>query len=54
MEMLDVITTLIGNLGFSIFIAIFMLVKTSKEIKALTDAINMLSFKINNIAGDKK
>jgi hypothetical protein len=45
----DIITKLIGNLGFPIFVAAYMMIKSSKETEALTDAINTLSNKIDNI-----
>jgi hypothetical protein len=45
----DIITKLIGNLGFPIFVAAYMMIKSSKETEALTDAINTLSYKIDNI-----
>lgn len=46
---IDIITKLIGNLGFPIFVAAYMMIKSSKETEALTDAINTLSNKIDNI-----
>jgi hypothetical protein len=45
----DIITKLISNLGFPIFVAVYMMIKSSKETEALTDAINTLSNKIDNI-----
>jgi hypothetical protein len=45
----DIITKLIGNLGFPIFVAAYMMIKSSKETEALTAAINTLSNKIDNI-----
>lgn len=44
----DIITKLISNLGFPIFVAVYMMIKSSKETEALTDAINTLSSKIDN------
>ncbi len=44
----DIITKLISNLGFPIFVAVYMMIKSSKETQALTDAINTLSNKIDN------
>lgn len=51
METADLITKLVGNLGFPIFVAIFMLVKSSKETKALTEAINTLAARIDAVLG---
>lgn len=45
----DIITKLISNLGFPIFVAVYMMIKSSKETEALTDAINTLSTKIDNV-----
>jgi hypothetical protein len=45
----DIITKLISNLGFPIFVAVYMMIKSSKETEALTDAINTLSNKIDNV-----
>lgn len=47
MDVIDIVTKLIGNLGFPIFVAVFMMLKNSKDTQALTDAINTLANKID-------
>lgn len=57
MDVIDIVTKLIGNLGFPIFVAVFMMLKNSKDTQALTDAINTLANKIDvlmNEAGTEK
>lgn len=46
---IEIITKLIANLGFPIFVAVFMLLKTSNDNKNLTEAINQLSVKIDRL-----
>lgn len=54
MDVIDIVTKLIGNLGFPIFVAVFMMVKNSKETQALTDAINTLANKIDVLMNEAR
>ena len=41
-QVVDLISKLIGNLGFPIFVAVWLLIRTDKLLKNLTRAIDAL------------
>lgn len=43
----DVISQMISQVGFPIFVAIFSLVKLDKNIRANTEALNMIAVKFD-------
>lgn len=53
MEGIDAITGVIGQVGFPIFVAVWMLIKSSKDNEKITTAINELKTAIM-ILSEKK
>jgi hypothetical protein len=53
MEEWNMITNFVSNNGFAIFVAGWMLIRQSKETKALTDAVTKLTSIIEGGQGGK-
>ena len=45
-QLVDLISRFIGNLGFPIFVAVWLLLRTDKLLRSLVDAIHELTAKI--------
>lgn len=55
-ETVNIVTQVIGQLGFPIFVAVYMLLKSSKDNEKITTALNELKEAIlllNSRIGDK-
>jgi len=47
---INLVKELISSVGFPIFVAVYMLVKSSKEIKQLTEMVEKLSVVIEKLS----
>ena len=51
---MEIIETLIANVGFPVAVSIYLLIRLESKLETLTDSINKLSNKIINLKATKQ